>query len=55
MNLPGTVAGNWRWRFRPHDLTLEISQRLQTLTRRYERAGKVAELTPPGGASLARP
>jgi len=53
MNLPGTM-GNWRWRFRPHDLTKDISQRLQTLTFLYDRGRKAAGLAPPGGASPAR-
>jgi hypothetical protein len=28
MNLPRTVEGNWRWRFKQHDLTKQIRQRL---------------------------
>ncbi len=37
MNLPGTVTGNWSWRYRREDLTEEMSQRLRELTRLYDR------------------
>ncbi len=37
MNLPGTVSGNWKWRFRDGDLTEEIRARLRELTELYER------------------
>jgi 4-alpha-glucanotransferase len=37
MNLPGTISGNWRWRYRPDALTKEISQQLLDLTRLYDR------------------
>jgi 4-alpha-glucanotransferase len=33
MNLPGSEAGNWRWRLRPGDLTDELAQRLRAATR----------------------
>lgn len=37
MNLPGTVSGNWKWRYTAGALTKEIKERLQTLTRMYDR------------------
>jgi 4-alpha-glucanotransferase len=37
MNLPGTVSGNWKWRFKPQALTTEISDRLRKLTVLYDR------------------
>jgi 4-alpha-glucanotransferase len=37
MNLPGTVTGNWRWRYQPQVLTNEISERLRTLALLYDR------------------
>jgi 4-alpha-glucanotransferase len=37
MNLPGTATGNWRWRYRPGQLTEEMSVRLKTLTEIYDR------------------
>lgn len=37
MNMPGTVAGNWRWRFRWEAITPAIEQRLAAMTRIYER------------------
>jgi 4-alpha-glucanotransferase len=38
MNLPGTVSGNWKWRYRPGVLSRELSARLRSLTALYERA-----------------
>jgi 4-alpha-glucanotransferase len=37
MNQPATLGGNWRWRYREGALTPELSKRLQTLTKLYER------------------
>jgi 4-alpha-glucanotransferase len=37
MNLPGTVSGNWKWRFKPQALTKEISDRLRKLSVLYDR------------------
>jgi 4-alpha-glucanotransferase len=37
MNLPGTVSGNWKWRFRPNALTKELSERLRSMNRIYDR------------------
>lgn len=37
LNLPGSAQGNWRWRFRPNQLTPEIEFRLAALTHIYER------------------
>ena len=38
MNTPGTVDGNWAWRFRPGDLTPELAARLLEVTRATGRA-----------------
>ena len=37
MNLPGTVSGNWKWRFRADALTPQIQRRLRELTLTYDR------------------
>ena len=37
MNLPGTVSGNWKWRYEPNVLTKETSERLRMLTLLYDR------------------
>jgi 4-alpha-glucanotransferase len=37
MNLPGTVSGNWKWRYRGSALTAEIKSRLRELTLLYDR------------------
>ena len=37
MNLPGSVAGNWKFRYQPSALTNEITQRLKMLTMLYDR------------------
>jgi 4-alpha-glucanotransferase len=37
MNRPGTVAGNWKWRYQPAALTDEIAHRLKKLTLLYDR------------------
>ena len=37
MNLPGSIGGNWKWRFRRGAITNEICERLRTLTRIYDR------------------
>lgn len=37
MNLPGTVSGNWRWRYLPGALTPELSNRLKDLATMYDR------------------
>ena len=37
MNLPGTVSGNWKWRYQPGDLTEEIQRQLKSLTATYDR------------------
>ncbi len=38
MNLPGTVEGNWEWRFTADMLTPAIRKRLYELTKIYERS-----------------
>ena len=37
MNLPGTISGNWKWRYKPQVLTRELSERLRKLTMLYDR------------------
>ncbi len=37
MNLPGTLTGNWKWRFTPEALTKDLIQHLRMLTRLYDR------------------
>jgi 4-alpha-glucanotransferase len=37
MNLPGTVTGNWKWRYRPGALSRELSERLRSLAALYGR------------------
>jgi 4-alpha-glucanotransferase len=40
MNRPATLAGNWRWRYRPQMLLPGIAQKLRDLTELYERCEK---------------
>jgi 4-alpha-glucanotransferase len=37
MNLPGTIARNWRWRFQWEAITPAIEERLARMTETYER------------------
>jgi len=37
MNLPGTVNGNWKWRYRAGSLTAEMKAKMKTLTEIYDR------------------
>ena len=37
MNLPGTLVGNWKWRYKPSALTQAICEQLRTLTGLYDR------------------
>jgi 4-alpha-glucanotransferase len=37
MNLPGTVSGNWKWRYKSGALMREIGEQLRTLTGLYDR------------------
>ncbi len=37
MNLPGTVSGNWKWRFRRGALTENLSEHLRRLTELFDR------------------
>lgn len=37
MNLPGTVSGNWKWRYQQQALTKNLSERLRALTALYDR------------------
>ena len=37
MNLPGTVGGNWKWRYRSGALSSELSARLRSLVTLYDR------------------
>jgi 4-alpha-glucanotransferase len=37
MNLPGTVSGNWKWRYRARALSAELNVRLRELVILYDR------------------
>lgn len=37
MNLPGTLSGNWKWRYKASALTKEMSDRLREFTLVYDR------------------
>ena len=37
MNLPGTISGNWKWRYKAGALTNEMRERLHGLTLMYDR------------------
>ena len=37
MNLPGTVSGNWKWRYQISSLTSEMKEKLRQLTLLYDR------------------
>jgi 4-alpha-glucanotransferase len=37
MNLPGTVSGNWKWRYRPGALKSDLSARLRSFVALYDR------------------
>lgn len=37
MNLPGTLSGNWKWRYQSKALTKEIAEQLRKLTVQYDR------------------
>jgi 4-alpha-glucanotransferase len=37
MNLPGTLGGNWKWRYRHGALTAALAARLRSLTTIYDR------------------
>lgn len=37
MNLPGTVRGNWKWRYRPGTLNSDLSERLRLMVDLYDR------------------
>lgn len=37
MNLPGSLGGNWRWRYRSGDLTPLLQERLRDLVMMYDR------------------
>jgi 4-alpha-glucanotransferase len=39
MNQPGSLGGNWRWRFREEALTPAVAERLAALTALYDRGG----------------
>ena len=36
-NQPGTASGNWRWKLRPGQLTVDVARQLGVLTETYER------------------
>jgi len=37
MNYPGTVGGNWLWRYKKGDITEEMQERLAILSQKYHR------------------
>jgi 4-alpha-glucanotransferase len=37
MNTPSTVGGNWTWRMKKTDLTIEIVEKLSNITTIYGR------------------
>jgi 4-alpha-glucanotransferase len=37
MNLPGTLSGNWKWRYQANSLTTSITERLREMTVLYDR------------------
>lgn len=37
MNRPGTIGGNWRWRLRPGQLTIDIAHKLGAMSTTYDR------------------
>jgi 4-alpha-glucanotransferase len=37
MNLPGTLSGNWKWRYEADTLTEKIIKQLRSLTLLYDR------------------
>ena len=37
MNVPGTVSGNWKWRFQSSALTPAVRTKLKTMTTAYDR------------------
>lgn len=39
MNIPGTPANNWRWRFAPQALSPRLADRLRALTEKTDRLG----------------
>lgn len=38
MNMPGTVFGNWEWRFKEGDIEKGTAEKLKKLTKLYGRA-----------------
>jgi 4-alpha-glucanotransferase len=37
MNYPGTVGGNWLWRYKKGDITKEMEEKLTILAKKYHR------------------
>ncbi|MFZ0317680.1 MAG: 4-alpha-glucanotransferase [Candidatus Sulfotelmatobacter sp.] len=37
MNLPGTVSGNWKWRYKPNALTRDTAEHLKNLSTLFDR------------------
>ncbi len=46
MNTPGTLGGNWEWRFRAAQLSDEIAERLKLLSGLYVRSGDLLKQAP---------
>ncbi len=37
MNLPGTISGNWKWRYKSNVLTKQLTEQLRSLTTLFDR------------------
>ncbi|MFH2138925.1 MAG: 4-alpha-glucanotransferase [Candidatus Omnitrophota bacterium] len=37
MNIPGTVGNNWKWRFKPEQITPQVTVQLAKMTEQYSR------------------
>lgn len=48
MNLPGTIDGNWQWRFDWSQVDAGLAERLHEITCRYSRLGPGGEITEHG-------
>jgi 4-alpha-glucanotransferase len=43
MNFPGTIEGNWQWRYQDNQLTPEIEQQLLNMTETFDRQVLLAD------------
>jgi 4-alpha-glucanotransferase len=51
MNVPGTVAGNWTWRFSEDDLTPDVAERMAKFSALYGRAPAAPHESPLRGTA----